>query len=210
MYIKLEPHHGNLHSLVVYIACGTRIYLLWYPTTVGTPTVIYVPVCALSPGMFGSCGLVLTQHLGDRMTATVRFPRTPCALLVPPFRHSTNPSHPTRPPPTMTDDEVQSGAAVLAHESQPGTRVEGAACADPRVGGAHVRGQVEADLRSAGVPGELPKGCAVDAVRAANTRRLQRRFCTTWHAVWLMLSAFLMCATFVGSSLVWYRRASAL
>lgn len=57
----------------------------------------------------------------------------------------------------MTDDEVQSGAAVLTDEPQPSPGVEGASCVDTRVGGAYVRRQVEADIRTAGFPGELMK-----------------------------------------------------
>lgn len=62
-----------------------------------------------------------------------------------------------RPPalPSTPDDEIQSGAAVLADEPQPSSGVEGAACVDTRVGGAYVRGQVQADFRAAGLPGEL-------------------------------------------------------
>ena len=59
--------------------------------------------------------------------------------------------------PPMTDDEVQSGAAVLTDEPQPSPGVQGATCVDTRVGGAYVGRQVEADIRTAGLPGELSR-----------------------------------------------------
>lgn len=65
--------------------------------------------------------------------------------------------HPLPPvfPDPAIDDEVQLGASLLAHESQPSSRVEGASCIDSRVGVTHVRREITVNLRAASLSGEF-------------------------------------------------------
>lgn len=58
---------------------------------------------------------------------------------------------------SVLDDEVQLGAALLADEPQPGTRIERASCFDPRVGVTHSGREITVDLRAAGLPGGFRK-----------------------------------------------------
>lgn len=54
----------------------------------------------------------------------------------------------------VTDDEVQSGAAIFADEPEASTGIQGTPGSDPRVGSTHPGWKVQVDLRAARVPGE--------------------------------------------------------